>query len=71
MAIKVKYGYNSREVNLSDVLFLDVETVPLHPQFAEMPAHYQELWKDKSRKYSYENKPAEEPRYPTNPFLSL
>jgi len=60
MAIRIKYGNNYREINLGDVLFLDVETVPLHPQFGEMPPHYQELWRDKSRKYSYESKPPED-----------
>ena len=60
MAIKVKSGYNFREVNLADVLFLDVETVPLYPDFESLPENFQELWRDKSRKYSYENRPAEE-----------
>ncbi len=60
MAVKIKYGSSSREVNLSDVLFLDVETVPIYPDFESLPEHFQELWRDKSRKYSYESLPAEE-----------
>ena len=60
MAIKIKYGNSYREVNLPDILFLDVETVPLFPEFGALSEPFQELWKDKSRKYSYENLPAED-----------
>src|ERR1017187_1294541 len=60
MTIKIKSGYNFREVNPRDVLFLDVETVPLYSDFEALPQHFQELWREKSRKYSYENRPAEE-----------
>ena len=60
MAIKVKSGYSYREVILGDVLFLDVETVPLYADFESLPEHFQELWRDKSRKYSYENRTPEE-----------
>jgi 3'-5' exonuclease len=60
MALKVKSGYSFKEVNPEDVLFLDVETVPLHPDFEALDEVFKPLWVDKSRKYSYETLTPEE-----------
>jgi DNA polymerase elongation subunit (family B) len=47
-------------IDVSCVLFLDVETVPAYASFDEVPEQFQDLWVEKSRKYSYEQKtPAE------------
>jgi len=60
MALKVKAGYQFKEVDVKEVLFLDVETVPLYPDFDALPEIFKPLWRDKSRKYSYENLTPEE-----------
>lgn len=33
---------------LQNILFLDIETVPQHPDFASVPAEWQQLWNKKS-----------------------
>lgn len=35
-------------LNIEDVLFLDIETVPQYPEFADVPEKFQELWEKKS-----------------------
>ncbi len=35
-------------LNIEDVLFLDIETVPQFPAFEEMPDNFQSLWEKKS-----------------------
>ena len=37
------------KINLEDILFLDIETVPLYEQHAELSALEQELWEEKTR----------------------
>lgn len=41
-------------ISLECVLFLDIETVPMAPDFESMPEVFKPLWVEKSRKYSYE-----------------
>jgi predicted PolB exonuclease-like 3'-5' exonuclease len=36
-------------VNLEEILFLDIETVPQHPNFGELDEDLQKLWEEKSR----------------------
>jgi uncharacterized protein YprB with RNaseH-like and TPR domain len=36
-------------VNLEEILFLDIETVPQHPDFYHLDEDLQKLWEDKSR----------------------
>src|ERR1039458_4183878 len=55
-----KPGGILRNVNPEKVLFIDAETIPMYPDFESLPEHFQQLWVDKSRKYSYENLPPEE-----------
>jgi len=35
-------------LNIEDVLFLDIETVPQYPDFADVPEKFQQLWEKKS-----------------------
>ncbi|RKD86432.1 ribonuclease H-like domain-containing protein [Mangrovibacterium diazotrophicum] len=35
-------------LNIEDVLFLDIETVPQYPAFSEVPEKFQKLWESKS-----------------------
>ena len=37
------------KINLEDILFLDIETVPLYEQHAELSVLEQELWEEKTR----------------------
>lgn len=41
------------KLNLDDILFLDIETVPLHQQYSELSAEAQMLWEEKT---SYQRK---------------
>jgi 3'-5' exonuclease len=59
MALSVKSYGTYKKVNPENVLFLDVETVPLYADFEALPEVFKPLWIDKSRKYSYENMPPE------------
>lgn len=46
--------------NIYQILFLDIETVPAYVDYEAMPEVFQQLWRDKSRKYSSEGLPPEE-----------
>lgn len=35
-------------ISSEDILFIDIETVPQHPEFVELPEHFQQLWEKKS-----------------------
>ena len=48
------------KLNLDDILFLDIETVPLHQQHSELPAEAQMLWEEKTRYQRKEEFSAEE-----------
>ena len=48
------------KLNLNDILFLDIETVPLHEQYSELSAETQMLWEEKTRYQRKEEFPAEE-----------
>ena len=41
-------------IDIRNVLFLDIETVPAYPSFDTLPEPFQELWLQKAPKYSYE-----------------
>ena len=45
---------------LDDILFLDIETVPLHQQYSELSAEAQMLWEEKTRYQRKEEFSAEE-----------
>ena len=47
-------------VNIRDVLFLDIETVPLHPSASDVPAEEMELWEKKTRYTRKDGETAEE-----------
>jgi 3'-5' exonuclease len=36
-------------IDLSSILFLDIETVPATPQYSDLPETWQDLWKHKAR----------------------
>lgn len=36
-------------INLQNILFLDVETVPVAPSFSDLPKNFQELWAEKTK----------------------
>lgn len=38
-----------KEINLNRVFVIDIETVPQHQHFEEVPLHFQELWEHKTR----------------------
>jgi hypothetical protein len=49
-------------LSLENILFLDIETVPSFPDFEQLPAKFQELWKKKAARLNYgdeERTPAE------------
>ena len=48
------------KLNLDDILFLDIETVPLHEQYSELSAEAQMLWEEKTRYQRKEEFSAEE-----------
>jgi len=48
------------KLNLDDILFLDIETVPLHQQYSELSAETQMLWEEKTRYQRKEEISAEE-----------
>lgn len=48
------------KLNLDDILFLDIETVPLHQQYSELSAENQMLWEEKTRYQRKEEFSAEE-----------
>lgn len=48
------------KLNLNDILFLDIETVPLHKQYSELSAETQMLWEEKTRYQRKEEFSAEE-----------
>ena len=48
------------KLNLDDILFLDIETVPLHQQYSELSVEAQMLWEEKTRYQRKEEFSAEE-----------
>jgi predicted PolB exonuclease-like 3'-5' exonuclease len=42
-------------ISSEDILFIDIETVPQHPEFLELPEHLQHLWDKKSSYFRDEN----------------
>jgi len=36
-------------ISINNILFLDVETVPVSPSFQELPDHFQRLWAEKTK----------------------
>ncbi|WP_163707836.1 ribonuclease H-like domain-containing protein [Mangrovibacterium lignilyticum] len=45
-------------LNIEDVLFLDIETVPQYPAFKEVPENFQKLWERKSAYFQNEEQSA-------------
>jgi uncharacterized protein YprB with RNaseH-like and TPR domain len=48
------------KIHLENILFLDIETVPLHPSFDMVETHVQELWEQKTEYQRKEDYTAEE-----------
>jgi uncharacterized protein YprB with RNaseH-like and TPR domain len=48
------------KIHLENILFLDIETVPLHPSFDLVETHVQELWEQKTEYQRKEDYTAEE-----------
>jgi 3'-5' exonuclease len=48
------------EIDIQDLLFLDIETVPQFSSFSELPGNLQTLWEKKSSYFKTENQSAEE-----------
>ena len=38
------------KISLENILFLDIETVPAYPDFAEVPEKFQKLWEKKAQR---------------------
>jgi uncharacterized protein YprB with RNaseH-like and TPR domain len=38
------------QLNLQNILFLDIETVPTYPEYADMPERFQKLWDHKAER---------------------
>lgn len=49
-----------RNINIEEILFLDIETVPLAPEYAELTEKWQELWERKMRFQIENGEPADE-----------
>ena len=49
-----------RDFHLNDILFLDIETIPAHPDFQSAPEIEQELWRKKSDSLFREERHPEE-----------
>ncbi len=47
-------------LNIEEILFLDIETVPLAPEYAELTEKWQELWERKMRFQIENGEPADE-----------
>lgn len=47
------------QLDLSNVLVLDIETVPQYPNFNDVPPHFQELWAHKTQYQRKEQTPGE------------
>lgn len=47
-----------QNLNIEDVLFIDIETVPQHPEFSEMNEDFQKLWEKKSNYFREEEQSA-------------
>lgn len=48
------------KIHLENILFLDIETVPMHPSFDLVETHVQELWEQKTEYQRKEDYTAEE-----------
>lgn len=48
------------DIQLSSILFIDIETVPFWSGFEEMPARFKELWDKKSSYFRKENESAKD-----------
>ncbi len=48
------------DIQLSSILFIDIETVPFWSGYEEMPAHFKELWDKKSSYFREENESAKD-----------
>jgi hypothetical protein len=47
-------------IKIEDILFLDIETVPQHPEYQQMPEPFQLLWDKKAQRIGKENDTPEE-----------
>lgn len=52
------------QIDLTQVLFLDIETVSAYPSFADQPEAFQELWKLRSRQWAPQETMADEEIWP-------
>jgi len=48
------------KINIENVLFLDIETVPVYPNYSQLPAHYKQFWDNKAKYISRENETPDE-----------
>jgi len=48
-----------RNLNVEEVLFIDIETVPLEPEYKELNEKWQQLWEHKMQKHIDADEPAE------------
>lgn len=53
-----------KSINLQNVLFLDIETVPGYASFNDMPEHWQQLWADKTKYQREKDEKTPEEFYP-------
>ena len=47
-------------INLENVLFLDIETVPIHPKYADLPDELRPFWDKKAAFLQKEDQSAED-----------
>ena len=48
------------DLNVEDLLFIDIETVPQHPEFSELKEDFQKLWDKKSTYFRTEDQGPDE-----------
>lgn len=53
-----------KQLNLEHILFLDIETVPFHPSYADVPEEWRKLWDKKSQSLRREENDTPASLYP-------
>ncbi|MCF8359738.1 MAG: 3'-5' exonuclease [Prolixibacteraceae bacterium] len=48
------------QINIESILFIDIETAPMTPEFDELPENFKKLWDKKSAYFRKEDETAEE-----------
>jgi len=49
-----------QQININNLVFIDIETTPIHKQFVDVPEYEQELWEEKRGRYRTEMESVED-----------